>query len=167
MEDRVWIRYVPGSNWEYMVRLAAVGRQRDVDSQLWSRTSQPGDNKRCLAPHFLPVDVGPAFRSFVSTFIYMTRHESIYLGRASADTERNCIVPDFVEGEYGEGDGAEPEIGVADGSAVVKVKVFHGHGHMHDAVDGVGEAVVHRKELTEDLGAEAVIGTGERRQVPV
>lgn len=79
---------------------------------------------------------------------------------------RNYIVPDFVDGEYGQGDGAKPQIGVADGSAVVKLEVVPGHGLIHDAVDGVGEAVVHQEELTEDLGAEA-LGTGRRRQVPV
>lgn len=115
-----------------MVQLDAGGRQRDAASQLWSRTSQPGDSKRCLAPHCLPVHVGP----------------------------------DFVDGEYGQGDGAKPQIGVADGSAVVKLEVVPGHGLIHDAVDGVGEAVVHQEELTEDLGAEA-LGTGGRRQVPV
>lgn len=43
------------------MRLDVGGRQRDAASQLWSRTSQPGDNNRCPFPHSLPVHVGPDF----------------------------------------------------------------------------------------------------------
>jgi hypothetical protein len=88
----------------------------------------------------------------------MSPHESIF----AAHGYRNYIVPDFIDGEYGEGDGAQPQIGVADGSAVVKLVVVPGHGLIHDAVDGIGKAVVRQEEVTEDLGAEA-LGTGGRR----
>ena len=83
-------------------------------------------------------------------------------------TIQKSSVPDFVDGDYGQGDGAEPQFGVADGSCVAKLEVVPGQGLIRNAVDGIGEAAVYQEEATEHLGAEAPRAGGRgRRQVPV
>ena len=80
----------------------------------------------------------------------------IYFRRARI--QKLHTIPDLIDGEYGEGDGAEPQFGVADGSGVAKLEVVPGQGLIRNAVDGIGEAAVYQEEATEHLGAEAQIG---------